>query len=92
MWDPAPASRRRGCQSTKMETAMTNSRPVDTLRTNLLAARHKAVKALAETGGEFSADALHELAALQTALTAVREEIEAHAARMGWGGSDDTLD
>jgi hypothetical protein len=79
-------------QSTKMETAMTNSRPVDMLRINLLAARHKAVKALAETGGEFSVDALHELAALQTALTAVREEIEAHAARMGWGGSDDTLD
>ena len=38
---------------------MTKSRPVDTLRTNLLAARLKAIKALAETGGEFSADALH---------------------------------
>ena len=71
---------------------MTNSRPVDTLKANLLAARLKAIKALAETGGEFSANALHELAALQTALTAVREEIEAHGGRMGWGGGDDTLD
>jgi methylmalonyl-CoA mutase N-terminal domain/subunit len=79
-------------QSTKMETAMTKSRPADTLETNLLAARLKAIKALAETGGEFSADALHELAALQTALTAVREEIEAHGGRLGWGGSEDTLD
>jgi hypothetical protein len=79
-------------QSTKMETAMTESHPVDTLRTNLLAARLKAIKALAETGGEFSADALRELATLQTALTAVREAIEAHEIRIGWGSSKDTLD
>jgi len=47
---------------------MTKSRPAHTLETNLLAARLKAIKALAKTGGEFSADALHQLAALQTAF------------------------
>jgi hypothetical protein len=36
-----------------------------------------------------SADALRELATLQAALTAVKEEIETHGTRMGWGDEDE---
>jgi hypothetical protein len=32
--------------------------------------------------------ALQELAILQAALTAVREEIDAHGAKLGWGGGE----
>jgi hypothetical protein len=70
---------------------VTKPHPVQTLRANLEAARLKAVERLAATEGAFSAEALRELAALQAALTAVREEIEAHGGRMGWG-SEDELD
>jgi len=68
---------------------MANDHPVHTLQANLEDARLKAVEALAATNGAFSPDALHELATLQAALTAVREEIVNHGAKLGWGGGDD---
>ncbi|WP_037490019.1 hypothetical protein [Sphingobium indicum] len=68
---------------------MERRHPVHSLRANLEAARLKAVERLAATDRAFSADALQELATLQTALTAVREELEAHGAKLGWGGGDD---
>jgi hypothetical protein len=70
---------------------MAKNHPIHTLRQNLEAARLKAVEALAAAGGTFSPDALRELATLQMALTAVREEIVTHGAKLGWG-SEDELD
>ena len=58
--------------------------PVYVLEDNLEAAGLKAVEALAAEGA-ISADDLREITALQTALTAVREVIETHAPRLGWG-------
>jgi hypothetical protein len=68
---------------------VTKPHPVHTLRANLETARLKAVEALAATDGAFSTDRLGELATLQAALTAVREEIEAHGTRLGWGDEDE---
>jgi hypothetical protein len=59
--------------------------PVHQLRSELEAARLRAVEALAARGGEFDPEMLREVATIQAALTAVREEMEAHAGRMGWG-------
>ncbi|MBV8473503.1 MAG: hypothetical protein JO234_08815 [Hyphomicrobiales bacterium] len=59
--------------------------PVHALRANLETARLKAVEALAAQENAISPDALRELAALQAALVAVREEIEAHRGTLGWG-------
>ena len=64
---------------------MTKPQPVHTLRANLETARHKVVETLAATEGKYSPDALRELAILQAALSAVREEIQAHGTRLGWG-------
>jgi hypothetical protein len=66
------------------ETTMTKH-PVHALRANLETARLKAVEALAARDDAISPDALRELATLQAALTAVREEIEAQGGRLGWG-------
>ena len=62
---------------------MAVSHPVYVLEDNLEAARLKAVEALAAKGA--ISDNLREITALQTALTAVREVIETHAPRLGWG-------
>src|SRR6185437_16062156 len=62
---------------------------VHTLRANLEAARLKAINELAATDGEFRPDALQALATLEMALTAVREAIEIHGPRLGWGGNDE---
>lgn len=64
---------------------VTKHHPVHALRANLEAARLKAVETLAEKENAISPDALKDLATLQAALTAVREEIEAHGGRLGWG-------
>lgn len=61
--------------------------PIHTLRTNLEAARLKAVETLAAKENAISPDALRELATLQAALTAVREEIESHGGKLGWGST-----
>jgi len=68
---------------------MANHHPVHRLRANLEAARLKAIDELAATDGAFHPDALQAIATLQMALTAVREAIEAHGPRLGWGGNDE---
>ena len=89
----AAASRTTGppAKRPERETAMATHHPVHDLCANLEAARLEAVEALASSGSAFSLDALRDLATLQLVLTAVREEIDAHGARLGWGG-DQALD
>jgi hypothetical protein len=67
------------------EATVADPHPVHALRANLETARLKAVETLAVKAGAFSSDAVRDLAALQLALTAVREEIEAHGGKLGWG-------
>ena len=70
---------------------MAKQHPVHALRANLEAARLKAIEALAETNGPYSPDALHQLASLQAALTAVSEAIVTQGPAVG-GGSSEGLD
>jgi hypothetical protein len=58
---------------------------VHVLQANLEAARLKIVETLAAKGGPPTPDALGELATIHAALSAVREEIETHGTRLGWG-------
>jgi hypothetical protein len=62
--------------------------PVHDLQANLEAARLKAVETLAGKETPPAPDALRELATIHAALCAVREEIEAHGPKMGWGSGD----
>lgn len=71
---------------------MTKLHPVHALEANLQTARLNAIEALASRDIASSADALRDLATLQTALTAVREAIEAHGEKIGWGDSAGGLD
>ena len=47
----------------------------------------KVIETLAAREGIPNRDALRELATIHAALSAVREEIETHSARLGWGDS-----
>ncbi len=67
---------------------MTKPHPVHALRGNREAARLEAIEALASKDGAISPDALRDLATIQAALTAVREEIEAHGEKLGWGSRE----
>ncbi len=69
---------------------MTDSEPIHNLRAKLEAARLKAVEELAAKGGEPPVEGLQKIALLQGALTAVLEEIKAHAVKIG-GGSEEPL-
>jgi hypothetical protein len=60
--------------------------PVHVLRTILEAARLKAIESLAASSDPLPLTGLRELATIHTALSAVREEIQAHG--IGWGGKD----
>lgn len=71
------------------ETEMANDHPIHALRMKLEEARLKAVEALAAKSGTVSANGLQELVAIQVALTAVREEIAAHGASLGWGAENE---
>ena len=64
-----------------------SSHPVHTLRANLETERLKAVETLATKENAIVHDDLKELATLQAALTAVREEIESHGGKLGWGST-----
>jgi len=64
---------------------MSAPHPVHALLAKLEDERLKLVKKLA-ADGTLSNEAVAELANLQAALTAVREEIDAHGDRVGWGG------
>jgi hypothetical protein len=65
---------------------MHQQHPVHVLRTILEAARLKAIESLAASSDPLTLTGLRELATIQTALSAVREEIQAHG--VGWGGRD----
>ena len=64
---------------------MAKPHPVYVLQANLETARLQAIETLAARDGAYTPDALRELAALQVALSAVREVIETHGGRLGWG-------
>jgi hypothetical protein len=64
---------------------MSAPHPVHALLAKLEAERLKLVKKLA-AGDTLSNEAVRELANLQAALTAVREEIETRGPKIGWGG------
>jgi len=70
---------------------MSDTHPVITLRNKLEDARLKAVVALAAKATIDPAD-LKDLAHTQIALTAVREAIGEHSARVGWSGDEATLE
>jgi hypothetical protein len=67
---------------------MAQQHPVHSLRASLEAARLQAIEALAATNVPYSPDALHQLASLQAALTAVSEAIVTQGPRLGWGSSE----
>ena len=64
--------------------------PVHDLLAHLEAARLKAIEELAAKNSTPPADALQGLAILQTALSAVREEIKAHEVKL-LGGAETPL-
>lgn len=70
---------------------MTEPHPVHALRAKLETERLDAVQRLAATNAVLSPSVLTELAYLQLALTAVKEEIETHSMKLGWN-SNDTLE
>jgi hypothetical protein len=69
---------------------MTDIAPIHALRDRLEKSRLTAIEELAARGGAPSTDALQNIALLQTALTAVEEEIAAHEVKIG-GGSQKPL-
>jgi hypothetical protein len=64
--------------------------PVHALCAALEARRLTVVESLAAQSAPLAHESLQELATLQAALTAVREEIEAHSIRLGWGDGPET--
>ena len=65
--------------------------PVHDLRAQLETLRLKAIEELAaKADGALPANSLQRIAILQTVLTAVREEIEAHEVKLG-GGAETPL-
>jgi hypothetical protein len=67
---------------------LTDTHPVHALRARLEDERLDAVQRLAAGGTAPHSTALTELAYIQLALTAVREEIEAHSVKLGWGSEE----
>jgi hypothetical protein len=63
--------------------------PVHVLKETLDRKRLDLIEVLAEGGKEPSTEALTQLATVQTALTAVREAIENHGPKLGWGPSEE---
>jgi len=67
---------------------MTTSHPISILASNLDEKRLQLIEKLATTDKSIiSADVMKELATVQAALTAVREAIDEHGPRMGWGSA-----
>ena len=67
---------------------MTTSHPVQSLASNLDDKRLQLIEKLAKDKS-ISADVMKELATVQAALTAVREAIDEHGPRMGWGSDQE---
>jgi len=74
---------------------MTDLHPIHSLEASLETARLKAIEDLvskelaskdpASKDVGISPEALRDLAVIQSALSAVREEIDAHGEKLGWG-------
>jgi hypothetical protein len=64
------------------------SHPIRILASNLDDKRLQLIEKLA-TDKSISADVTKELATVQAALTAVREAIDEHGPRMGWGSDQE---
>jgi hypothetical protein len=64
---------------------MSEQHPLHTLRGQLEALRVQTLDRLAASEAPLTTDALQELAAIQAALTAVREEMQSRG--VGWGGN-----
>jgi hypothetical protein len=64
------------------------SHPIRILASNLENRRLQLIEKLA-SDTSMSADAMKEPATVQTALTAVREAIDEHGPRMGWGSDQE---
>lgn len=60
--------------------------PLLTLKNDLETARFGLINKLASDSTSEFIEVLQQLSHLQTALTAVREEIESHGSGLGWGG------
>jgi hypothetical protein len=67
---------------------MMTSHPIRILASNLENKRLQLIEKLA-SDTSMSADAMRELATVQTALTAVREAIDENGPRMGWGSDQE---
>jgi hypothetical protein len=68
---------------------MPDRHPVQTLRAALETARLEVIERLARSPDPLTGGDLQLVAMIHTALSAIREEIQAHG--LGWGG-DDTLE
>jgi len=67
---------------------MTTSHPISILASNLDDKRLQLIEKLATTTDKsISADVMMELATVQAVLTAVREAVDEHGPRMGWGSA-----
>jgi len=64
---------------------MIEFRPIHDLAANLENARLAAIEELAAIGGALPVEMVYQVASLQMALTAVREEISNHEIKIGGG-------
>jgi ElaB/YqjD/DUF883 family membrane-anchored ribosome-binding protein len=70
---------------------MSTEHPVAALRSKLETIRTEAVEKLAAKG-DVSQEGLRNLAEIQSALTAVRETLSEHSARVGWSGDEAAIE
>jgi len=66
---------------------LTKTHPINALRVTLEDKRLDAVQSLAASAAPLDPTALAEIAQIQLALTAVREEINEHSVKLGWGSA-----
>ena len=64
---------------------MTHSSPIHDLRKRIETARLQLIEELAAKGGPLPPETLQKIALIQSALTAVREEIKNHEVKVGGG-------
>jgi hypothetical protein len=73
-----------------MGNSVTDYSPIHALRERPERARLQTIEELAGKGGPLPSDALQKIALLHSALSAVRDEIEAHEVKIG-GGAEQPL-
>jgi hypothetical protein len=70
---------------------MSEPHPIHALKSQLEAARLQALEALAANKSAVTPADLKDVAVIQAALVAVREEIEAQGGKLGWGTGETGL-